>query len=144
MKETVLWVAAYITVLIVLFFLYKKYFGDRNSEREDERLQAFKDYLQQNPKLNLCLHDKNGNSIEVQTQFQQEQVQEFKPIEHKPLESPTTHETELIIPQSRIPIKGIKDLAKKIAGGKRIRAKKDLELQSNYPKELEAELLKIN
>ncbi len=130
MKETVLWVAAYITVLIVLFFLYKKYFGDRNAEREDERLQAFKDYLQDSPNLNLCLHDKKGNSLQVETEFKP--VEEFKPIEHKPLENP------------KIPTKEIKELAKKVAGGKRIRAKKDLELQANYPKELEAELLKIN
>jgi len=106
-------------VLVVIFYsifltFYKKYCNE-SLVMQEERNQDLRDYLAKNP------------FIQVEGQM----LQKYEQSDY--------HENG-----EDIPIDEIKILAQKIASGKKIRAKKDLQLQKNYPDELEIEIKNIN
>ena len=87
--------------------------------------------------------EEEQESLEEEQPEEPESTEQNVQQEGKPDTSTSSVTDQEPEPEPVVPIKEIKALAKEIAGGKRIRAKRGLQLQQNYPKELEVELAKL-
>ncbi len=165
-RDFLVWLFVYVMAMVILIYVYKNYTKKKLLLAEADQKFLQKYITDNHPDVTIKVYngdsgdeyepvDKEESPADEQPEEEEESneeepeekeeepVQESKPEESESTEEPIQEKQEKSENKEEIPIKKLRALAKKIKKGTRIRGKGDLQLQANYPNELEAEIKKL-